>query len=198
MPTSFDSAYEIKSAELSLVALWLRTADLQVLQQALQSQLADTPGFFDQDPVLVDLSELPQGVHDAVPDFKALGVLLASHQLRLVAFRGIEGAWREAALQAGLVDGSDARIRQLGPAFVQGHFQFFHKQALAPHLAQCPVQNLVTQGGHAQQLHPVALRRQQGLHMLGLPERQAAFTGGDGEVEGGCGHGHGPESGDSL
>ena len=111
MPTSFDSAYEIKSAELSLVALWLRTADLQVLAQALQSQLAETPGFFDQDPVLADLSDLPQD--GAVPDFKALSDLLASHQLRLVAFRGASAAWRQAALQAGLVDATDARIRQL-------------------------------------------------------------------------------------
>lgn len=109
MSTPAANAYEIKSAELSLVALWLRTTDLQVLAQALQSQLAETPGFFDQDPVLVDLSDLPQD--GAVPDFDALRSLLASHQMRLVAFRGASPAWRQAALQAGLVDGNDARVR---------------------------------------------------------------------------------------
>lgn len=112
MSTSPASPYEIKSAELSLVALWLRTADLALVDAGLKAQWADTPGFFDQDPVLVDLSELPQDGYTA-PDFRALGDLLATHQLRLVAFRGAHAHWREAALKAGLVDGSDARIRAL-------------------------------------------------------------------------------------
>jgi len=113
MSTSPVSAFEIKSAELSLVALWLRTTDLGVLAAGLQAQWADTPGFFDHDPVLVDLSELPQDPTQTPPDFKTLADLLATHQLQLVAFRGAQKHWREAALKAGLVDGSDARIRAL-------------------------------------------------------------------------------------
>lgn len=107
------SAYEIKSAELSLVALCLRTGQLDSLAQALQAQLGETPGFFDQDPALVDVSELAQEATDPGPDFAGLVKLLAQHQLRLLAFRGAHHpAWRAAALQAGLVEAEDARIRQ--------------------------------------------------------------------------------------
>jgi septum site-determining protein MinC len=113
MSAHFLSAYEIKSAELSLLALCLRTANLQELDAGLQAQLAETPGFFDQDPVLVDLSELPQDDTDPVPDFLALAQLLTRHQLRLLAFRGAQPLWRQKALAAGLVEGDDARLRQL-------------------------------------------------------------------------------------
>ena len=73
---------------------------------------------------------------------------------------------------------------QVGAAFFQGHFQLFDKQAFAAHLGQGAVQNLVALGGHAQQRHLVTLRLQQGANMLGLPQGQAAFTGGDGQVQG--------------
>jgi len=68
--------------------------------------------------------------------------------------------------------------------FVQRHFQLFHKQALAAHLAERPVQDLIALGGHAQQLHRVAARLQTGAQGLqrraGLDHRHRA--GGRAEV----------------
>ena len=42
--------YDIKSADLSLLALVLKTTDIQAISQALAQQLAESPGFFEQDP----------------------------------------------------------------------------------------------------------------------------------------------------
>ena len=72
--------------------------------------------------------------------------------------------------------------RQIGGPLLQRDFELFDKQALAAHLAQGPVQDLIALGGHAQQLDRMALLTQQGLNVFGLPEGEAAFTGGDGQV----------------
>jgi hypothetical protein len=45
---------------------------------------------------------------------------------------------------------------QVGAALFQRHFQLLDEQALAAHLAERPVQDLVALGGHAQQRHGVA------------------------------------------
>ena len=71
--------------------------------------------------------------------------------------------------------------RQIGTAFLQGHFELLDKEPLAAHLAQRPVQDLVALGRHAEQGNGVPLSAQQRLNVFGLPERQAAFTGGNGE-----------------
>ena len=77
---------------------------------------------------------------------------------------------------------------QLSAAFLQGGFQLFDEQALAAHFAERAVQDLVAARGHAQQINAVATRRQQRLHMFGLPQGKAAFTGGNGQQKG---HGDG-------
>ena len=41
---------------LPLVAVILKTAKLDVLADALDAQLADSPDFFEQEPVVIDLS----------------------------------------------------------------------------------------------------------------------------------------------
>ena len=74
--------------------------------------------------------------------------------------------------------------RQIGTAFFQGHFEFFDKQALAAHFAQRTVEDLVALGGHAQDVHLMPHATQQVLHVVGLPEGQTTFAGGDGEVNG--------------
>jgi hypothetical protein len=70
----------------------------------------------------------------------------------------------------------------VGAALFQRHFQLLDKQALAAHLAQRCGPGSGRPGGHAQQLDGVARCSQQGLHMLGLPQGQAAFAGGDDDV----------------
>jgi septum site-determining protein MinC len=60
-----SSCYDIKSADLSLVALVLKTHDVTLVNAALKRQMDESPGFFDQDPVLIDVSHLesdPEGL----------------------------------------------------------------------------------------------------------------------------------------
>jgi septum site-determining protein MinC len=96
------AVFEFKSATLPLIAVILKTADLGVLAEALDLQLADSPDFFDQEPVVIDLSQLPQA--DAGPgiDFAALRALLARHQTQPIAVRGGSDAQNFAARAAGL------------------------------------------------------------------------------------------------
>src|SRR5690606_24445245 len=61
---------------------------------------------------------------------------------------------------------------------------FLDEQALAADLGQAPVEDLVAERGHAKQGNPVAARAQKRLHMLGLPQGQAAFARGDDDVQG--------------
>lgn len=99
--TSFD----LKSASLPLVAVVLKTTDTATLAADLAARMADSPGFFDNDPVLIDLA-LVQG-SEAVPDFIALVALLRSHHTVPVAVRGGNAAQTAAALAAGLVAAPD-------------------------------------------------------------------------------------------
>ena len=65
--------FEIKSAQLPLVVLHLKSADVQALEQDLRQRFGDLPDFFDQDPLLVDLSGLQQD--DAIDMTALLGLL---------------------------------------------------------------------------------------------------------------------------
>lgn len=110
------TSFEIKSADLSLVALVLKSAVPEELARDVALQLAETPDFFDNDPVLIDLSFLRETQADTVVDFEGLIQLLQPLRLRPVAFKGASPIQREAALQAGLVEGDEARVRQLQQA----------------------------------------------------------------------------------
>jgi len=120
--------YDIKSADLSLVALLLKTSDVQAVSLALQQQLAETPGFFDEDPVVVDVSALGLEA-DQTLDLHALMVVLREHQLVPLAIKGAHEALLLKAKGLGLVDASDARIRRSLPV----------EQPLAQMAAPAPV-----------------------------------------------------------
>src|SRR5689334_22235451 len=99
------AVFEFKSATLPLIAVILKTSDLEVLAEALDAQLADSPDFFEQEPVVIDLSQLPEeDPADAgqALDFTALRGLLARHQTQPVAVRGGSDAQHAAARAAGL------------------------------------------------------------------------------------------------
>src|SRR4051812_16209184 len=49
------ASFEIKSANLPLVALLLKSSDLQLLEQELEGRFGDIPEFFDHDPLVIDL-----------------------------------------------------------------------------------------------------------------------------------------------
>jgi septum site-determining protein MinC len=98
------AVFEFKSATLPLIAVILKTADLDVLAEALDAQLADSPDFFEQEPVVIDLSLLQDEDADDVADidFAALRALLARHQTQPIAVRGGSDAQNIAARAAGL------------------------------------------------------------------------------------------------
>jgi septum site-determining protein MinC len=96
------AVFEFKSATLPLVAVILKTAKLDVLADALDAQLADSPDFFEQEPVVIDLSQLQDdGDSDGI-DFTALRALLARHQTQPIAVRGGSDVQHAAARAAGL------------------------------------------------------------------------------------------------
>ena len=106
--------YDIKSADLPLVAFQLKSMDLQAVAQALSTQLQETPDFFNQDPALIDLDGLSS--EEGRVDFPALLALLSEHGLRPVAVKSARADWLAAAANAGLVAADDARIRRQMPA----------------------------------------------------------------------------------
>ena len=112
---SLSNCYDIKSADLSLVALVLKTTDITSISKALVQQMAESPGFFDQDPVIIDVSSL--NVEQDAPsiDFEALLPLLREHGLVPLAIKGAQDQLLTQAKGVGLVDASDARIRRSVP-----------------------------------------------------------------------------------
>ena len=108
--TSFD----LKSASLPVVAVVLKTTDAALLAADLAERLADDPGFFDNDPVLIDLVPVREAAEPI--DFEAVAALLRQHRTRPVAVRGGSPAQMEAAYAAGLVAAPDAPPARAEPA----------------------------------------------------------------------------------
>ncbi len=100
--TSFD----LKSASLPVVAVVLKTTDAALFAADLADRVADAPGFFDHDPVLIDLAPVREAEEPI--DFAAIVALLRSHSTLPVAVRGGSAAQMEAARAAGLAAAPDA------------------------------------------------------------------------------------------
>ena len=107
-------SFEIKSASLPLVSFVMKSADIAQVAQDLQTRLGDTPDFFDNDPVLVDLQHLEE---QAGPlDLPALVQLLRSFRMNPVALRPNNAANEAAAILAGLFLTTEARTLPQSPA----------------------------------------------------------------------------------
>ena len=98
-PTA-PQAFELKSATLSLVAVVLKTTDLAQVSHALDARFGDAPGLFDQDPVVIDLSQVRDSLEPI--DFVVLTQLLRGHKMLPVAVRSGNSQQMEDALAAGL------------------------------------------------------------------------------------------------
>ncbi len=109
-PATTPTSFEIKSANLPLVALLLKCTDLQALAHDLAQRFADEPDFFDQDALLIDLSPLQANAADQSLDFQALIALISRYQLVPVAVKGGSPPQMMAALQAGLLPVPDAHL----------------------------------------------------------------------------------------
>jgi septum site-determining protein MinC len=112
------ATFEIKSANLPLVSLLLKSTDLHALSGELAARFGDIPDFFDHDPLVVDLSPL-QAQGDAAVDFAALLTLLRGYRVMPVAARGGSEAQMKAAREAGLAAAEEAKVLPL-PASKHG------------------------------------------------------------------------------
>ena len=114
---NFSSCYDIKSADLSMVALVLKTADMALICHGLTQQLKESTGFFDQDPVIIDVSFIDfETIPDTALDLPSLLPVLRAHGLIPLAIKGAQGELLDQAKGVGLVDASDARIRRAVPS----------------------------------------------------------------------------------
>ena len=106
------ATFEIKSANLPLVALLLKSTDLAALQRELTLRFGDIPDFFDQDALVVDLSPLQASPGEAAPelDFPQFLSLLRAYRLNPMAVKGGSSAQMAAALSAGLMPAPDAHL----------------------------------------------------------------------------------------
>ncbi len=94
------AVFDLKNTTLPLVAVVLRSPDLQRLGDELAKRLRETPNFFHNDPVVIDLSAV-RG--EAAPiDFPALVALLREYRMQPIAAMGGNAAQMDAALGAGL------------------------------------------------------------------------------------------------
>ena len=112
------TCFEIKSANLPLVALLLKSLDLDRLGQELAQRFGDMPDFFDNDPLVVDLSPLlaqadaGDTTSAGAIDFNALSVLLRGYRLHPLAVRGGSESQMAAAVLAGFLAAPDALVQR--------------------------------------------------------------------------------------
>lgn len=111
---SAPATFEIKSANLRLVALRLKSSDLATLAAELLAQYGDQPDFFDNEPLVIDLTLLPGNAGPV--DFAALVALLRRYRLAPVAFKSKDPALAKSALAAGLAAAPDVVAVKTQPA----------------------------------------------------------------------------------
>ena len=99
-------AFDLKSTAWTLTALRLQTADLAMLVAALEARFGDSPGLFDNDPVVIDLGPLRDA--DAAVDVAGLLHHLRRHGLLPIGAQGGSAAQMAAARAAGLAEAPEA------------------------------------------------------------------------------------------
>ena len=104
---------DLKSAQLSVVAMVLKTVDVAAVAAELAARQADDPDFFDNDPVLIDLSAVQ--AEEQPIDFAALVQVLRGHRTQPVAVRGGNPAQMQAAHVAGLIAAPDMPAARAQP-----------------------------------------------------------------------------------
>jgi septum site-determining protein MinC len=103
-PKQSNVSFEIKSAQLPLVALMLKSDQMAAVAKDLCRLYGDSgerPGFFDQDPVVLDFSSLERDADGS--DIQVLFSGMHACKLHPLAFRGEPDAWTAPLLKAGLV-----------------------------------------------------------------------------------------------
>ncbi len=114
---SAPHTYEIKSASLPLVSFLLKNPDTSALQADMARRLGATPGFFDNDPVVIDLSQLDDP-HNLL-DLPSVCLMLRTHQMLPVAVRSANEHQLASAQKAGLFEARDLSIQAPAAARVE-------------------------------------------------------------------------------
>ena len=111
------SHFEIKSAQLPLVALRLKSHQLGEVAEELLRQAHEVPDFFDHDPLVIDFSGLADADVPAPTPVEFEQLLSTLRQIRLVpvAVRGADEPRQKLALDAGLVLAPDAPAPRSAP-----------------------------------------------------------------------------------
>jgi len=100
-PARARASFDFKRTTFPLVSLVLRTPDVSELQRELHERLGETPDFFDQDLLVVNLAAVRD---EASPiDFRALVALLRAYRVQPIGVHGGSAEQMLAAAEAGLV-----------------------------------------------------------------------------------------------
>jgi septum site-determining protein MinC len=124
---------DLRSATLSLVAVVLKTTDLEVLAAELEQRASVTPGLFDDEPIAIDLSRVRDD--DSPVDFIGLLALLRRHRMVPLAVRSGSFEQMAAALAAGLVEAPEGGRQSFEPVLLA--------PSPAPSLADPPIDRIV-------------------------------------------------------
>jgi septum site-determining protein MinC len=104
--TVIPFAFELKDTSLPLVTVVLHQADAAVLADELQQRLGETPNFFGDDPVVVDLAPLREREEPIA--FADIVAALRAHRMRPSLVTGGSEQQMADALAAGLAAAPDA------------------------------------------------------------------------------------------
>jgi septum site-determining protein MinC len=107
-PGATAPLFEIKSAQLPLVALLLKSTQLNDVARELEQRYGTSPDFFAGDPLLIDLSAIQHS--EELPEWSYLLPLLRRFHLIPVAVKGGSPRQMQSALQAGLAQADDAML----------------------------------------------------------------------------------------
>ncbi|HMN21929.1 MAG TPA: septum site-determining protein MinC [Ottowia sp.] len=105
------ATFEIKSANLSALALRLKSAELDLLADELQAHYGELPDFFANELLVIDLATLAPDQAGQAIDFAQLVALLRGYRLHPIGVRGGSAEQMAAAAAAGLPDAPDLRIQ---------------------------------------------------------------------------------------
>lgn len=125
------ATFEIKSANLPLVSLLLKSTDLAALAEELKERFGDIPDFFDNDPLVIDLLPL-QAQGEVTLDFPELLHLLRAYRVMPVAVRGGSEEQMRVARQIGLAAAPEAVVAK-GPRQAQPEPVEAKAQKAEPH-----------------------------------------------------------------
>lgn len=117
--SSKRSTFEIKSAQLPLVALLLKSGNFQALAEELSAAFGpqgETPDFFENDGLVLDFSFL--GADVPAQELNPLLAVLKTCNLIPVAYRSNHASWAESAENAGLVK-AEPEVQRSKPSVVE-------------------------------------------------------------------------------